>query len=176
MRRKSVHILGFKWDIFLGILTVLTSETAMGATTDDESRILLERIFESHEIQSAALANFEFRAQWEETGSGVGGSTLRTSGTIHRVHQGDQCYFTFTSTHDSRNTPMGDGHHEFETRGVRNDEYFATWSVDRSSGVNYTSNDVQNNACPLTQSLYYREQVWRITSQILYQRQFVRRC
>ena len=105
MRRKRVHFLGFEFAIFVGLVTCLSSEIAMGAITDDESRKLLDRILDAHKTQSAALANYEFRAQWEETGSGVGGSASKTSGTIHRVHQGDQCYFTFTSTHDSRNTP-----------------------------------------------------------------------
>lgn len=134
MNRNTLHFSGFNLVVFLGLLSLLLPGTANGAIKDDESRVLLERILEAHAKQSAALANYEFRAQWDMDRTGPGASTSKISGKIQRIRQGDRCYFIFTSIHDSRGSAMGDIHHELVTRGVFNDEYYATWAVDHATG------------------------------------------
>jgi hypothetical protein len=117
----------------ISIASFLLTGSACAATSDEVSRILLERILAAHQTQNEALCTYQFSADWVEQGLGDGANS-ETTGRIHRIHQGDRNWFSFASTHHTRNTPMGDGQFEFETRGVENAEYFATWSRDRVSG------------------------------------------
>lgn len=134
MNKNMLHLPNFKSTVLVGILTFLMAGTATGAIKDDESRELLERILEAHTQQLAALANYTFRAQWDTNTSGPGDYLGSSSGTIHRIHQGDRRFFRHNSRTEVSGTPHGDGINKMETVGALNEEYYATWAVDTITG------------------------------------------